>query len=253
MKNTAGSHQYLIRSFCIMFIVAVLSGCSAKSEKTIVGLWQKTSGQSGGTIVFKEDGTFIAVDTSALKGNYKFLGDNKVQFSEPNGAVLFTANVSFSDEIDILTFSTPDPKYPLTYKRINKVLTAKGDQEQASPYHKDMTLDAAVKAVQQEEQLKTQQAVFNPSFDCAKASTDAERLICSNQELAALDVEMMSAYKRLADGNSDKNALRKEQNDWMKNQRNTCSTSDCMAKAYRSRIEDMESVAQYLSKPAEFR
>lgn len=98
-----------------------------------------------------------------------------------------------------------------------------------------------------------QQAVFSPSFDCAKASTGAERLICSNQELATLDVEMMSTYKRLADGNPDKNTLKKEQNDWMKNERNTCSTSDCMAKAYRSRIEDMERTAQYLSKPAEFR
>lgn len=96
------------------------------------------------------------------------------------------------------------------------------------------------------------QVTFSPSFDCTKASTGAERLICSNQELAALDVDMMAAYKRLANNHPDKDALKREQNDWMKDQRNTCSTSDCMVIAYRSRIEDMESATQHLSKPAEF-
>lgn len=97
------------------------------------------------------------------------------------------------------------------------------------------------------------QQSIKPSFDCAKASTDAERLICSSQGLATLDAEMMEAYKRLADGYPDMNALKKEQSDWRRNKRDTCATSECMANAYRSRTEDLEVKAQYLSKPAEFR
>lgn len=97
------------------------------------------------------------------------------------------------------------------------------------------------------------QMTATPSFDCAKASSSAEKLICSNEELASLDVEMMSAYKQLADGNPDKNALKKEQINWIKSKRDACTTVACMADAYHGRINEMEAAAQYLSKPAEFR
>ena len=35
-----------------------------------------------------------------------------------------------------------------------------------------------------------------PSFDCAKATTEVEKLICSDDELAKLDVEMNKWYKK---------------------------------------------------------
>lgn len=136
--------------------------------------------------------------------------------------------------------------------------------ESSSPYKPGMTLEEATiitaalpSAPISSGDTSVQPAVFSPSFNCAKASIDAERLICSNQELAALDVDLMAVYKEFANDYShdkdEKNTLKKEQNDWMKNERNICSTSDCMAKAYRSRIEDLESMMRYLSKPAEFR
>ena len=33
-----------------------------------------------------------------------------------------------------------------------------------------------------------------PSFDCNKATTEVEKLICSDDELAKLDVEMNKSY-----------------------------------------------------------
>lgn len=35
-----------------------------------------------------------------------------------------------------------------------------------------------------------------PSFDCAKAATEVERLICSDEELAKLDNELNKWYKK---------------------------------------------------------
>jgi uncharacterized protein YecT (DUF1311 family) len=94
---------------------------------------------------------------------------------------------------------------------------------------------------------------FAPSFDCAKVSTGPERLICTNQELSALDVVLMQTYKRFMSASPDKSTLKQEQNAWRKNERDACSTVDCIAKAYRDHIDDFEARSQYLSKPAEFR
>lgn len=96
-------------------------------------------------------------------------------------------------------------------------------------------------------------AKFSPSFDCLKASTKAEKLICANENIASLDVQLLQAYKKLLDGYKDPKALKKEQKEWVKNTRDVCTSVDCMVKAYNSRIEDLESEFGYLSKPAEFR
>lgn len=94
---------------------------------------------------------------------------------------------------------------------------------------------------------------IKPSFDCGKASNNVEQTICSNRELAELDGEMKQAYDWLAGSTSDKQSLQKKQSEWRKTQRDVCSTTDCIAEAYRSRTRELAEEAQYLSKPAEFR
>lgn len=94
---------------------------------------------------------------------------------------------------------------------------------------------------------------FAPSFDCAKASSGSERLICSNQKLSELDVELMQAYKQLLSISSDKDSLRKEQNAWRRKDRDSCSAADCMTRVYQARIDELNASTRYLSKPAEFR
>lgn len=93
----------------------------------------------------------------------------------------------------------------------------------------------------------------SPSFDCHKATTRSEMLICSSQALAAQDVQLMKIYKAVLNTSSDKESLKKEQLEWRSSQRDTCSTEECISKAYESRIEDLEAVSQYQSKPAQFR
>ncbi len=70
-------------------------------------------------------------------------------------------------------------------------------------------------------------APVTPTFDCTKAHTSVELLICRDSQLALLDHEMVSSYKaaisRLSpDGQA---ALRREHLEWFKNYSGTCRQS----------------------------
>lgn len=76
------------------------------------------------------------------------------------------------------------------------------------------------------------------SFDCAKAVTIVEHLICDNPELSKLDDEMAAKYKAgLNDSDPKrKDALRRAQKLWL-TVRNTCVSADCVESAYKIRLE----------------
>ncbi len=92
------------------------------------------------------------------------------------------------------------------------------------------------------------------SFDCAKAGTTVEKLICSSKDLAALDIDLAQRYKSLmtlSDENG-KSLTRNEQRDWIR-ERNKCNSVNCLARSYKDRISELDTVINYLNKPAEFR
>ncbi len=94
---------------------------------------------------------------------------------------------------------------------------------------------------------------IHPSFDCARAGTATERLICSDAGVASLDADLAKAYKNLLPDYPDRAALKKEQVNWIRTKRDGCSTIDCLKQVYQERLDDLSSTQQYLSKPAEFR
>ena len=62
-------------------------------------------------------------------------------------------------------------------------------------------------------------AKVSPSFDCTKATTEVEKLICSDDELAKLDVEMNKSYHafmKTLDEKYYRNKLKKKQREWLK-------------------------------------
>lgn len=87
----------------------------------------------------------------------------------------------------------------------------------------------------------TTSELAKPSFDCSKASTQVEYLICENQALAKLDSDLAAVYRA---ARSDANAasggddLRSTQHTWLQ-QRNQCSDTSCLEFAYRLRINDL--------------
>jgi len=89
------------------------------------------------------------------------------------------------------------------------------------------------------EQQASEQLTWSPSFDCAKASTGSERLICSNKGLSAADVNLNQAYKKALSSSANKDVLKKEQIAWRKNERDACSDVDCMTKSYEKRIAQL--------------
>lgn len=80
------------------------------------------------------------------------------------------------------------------------------------------------------------QATWMPSFDCTKASTGPERLICSNKELSEADVTLAQAYRVALNASSDKDALKNSQIAWRKSERDACSDVQCMLTAYQNRL-----------------
>ena len=74
------------------------------------------------------------------------------------------------------------------------------------------------------------------SFDCAKASSAQEKMICSDRDLARLDVDLSAAYRKARDAAADAKALQSEQLQWLKSTRSACSDKACLIEAYKSRL-----------------
>lgn len=82
-------------------------------------------------------------------------------------------------------------------------------------------------------------SAWAPSFDCAKASTGPERLICSNKELSAADVVLAQAYRAARNASNDKTWLSEQQSTWRKTVRDACSDVQCILRAYEQRITEL--------------
>lgn len=78
------------------------------------------------------------------------------------------------------------------------------------------------------------------SFDCAKATSKVERLICADQSLSTLDDQLAAVYRQArAIAADDAVEPKASQRTWMQ-RRNACIDVDCVAGAYRSRIAELE-------------
>ena len=77
------------------------------------------------------------------------------------------------------------------------------------------------------------------SFDCAKARSAQEKMICGDRELARLDVELSAAYRKARDAAPDAKALQSEQLQWLKSTRQACSDTPCLVEAYKGRLAQL--------------
>jgi uncharacterized protein len=85
----------------------------------------------------------------------------------------------------------------------------------------------------------------DPSFDCAKASSETEKLICKDAELAELDQELASLYQVLLKNlpASEQKRLKAEQRGWVKGRDDCWKAADlraCVASEYRARIMELK-------------
>lgn len=76
------------------------------------------------------------------------------------------------------------------------------------------------------------------SFDCAKAATKVEKLVCGDAELSKLDEELNAAYKAALQDGKQSNSIKQGQKQWVK-ERNGCSDAGCLEMNYRNRIDEL--------------
>ena len=76
------------------------------------------------------------------------------------------------------------------------------------------------------------------SFDCSKAGSSAERLICSDPQLSALDESLAAAYAAAFAGSADPDGFVSSQRKWLA-RRNACRDLPCIRKAYETRLREL--------------
>lgn len=82
---------------------------------------------------------------------------------------------------------------------------------------------------------------FSASFDCAKAGTTVEKLVCQNLFLSKLDDALAKNYGDLLKSNDNlypKKELREEQKAWIQ-KRNACTDAKCLVGLYGDRVDEL--------------
>jgi len=87
------------------------------------------------------------------------------------------------------------------------------------------------------------------SFDCKKASTEMEKIICDDAELSGLDSKMAKAYKKLlaALPKAEAKVLLEDQREWLVKREETfyqCDVDGCFAYVYAKRISTLTPIEQ---------
>lgn len=82
--------------------------------------------------------------------------------------------------------------------------------------------------------LATSTAAHAASFDCSKARSLPERMICGDVRLSEMDDRLAAAYASGLQVSPAPDRLRSEQRQWMA-ERNRCSNAECVTEAYGRR------------------
>lgn len=76
------------------------------------------------------------------------------------------------------------------------------------------------------------------SFECKKAASSVEHLICKNPDVSELDSTLGKLYSSLK---NDNNSLIGSQRKWLEETRNVCTTVECLKNVYTNRIATLKS------------
>ncbi|CAJ8041114.1 lipoprotein [Burkholderia pseudomallei] len=79
----------------------------------------------------------------------------------------------------------------------------------------------------------------SPAFNCAKASSKVEKMICGDSALSDADSVNADLYKEVLQVADNPNQVKQDQRQWLK-ARNACQTADCLANAYNNRYNQLE-------------
>lgn len=89
--------------------------------------------------------------------------------------------------------------------------------------------------------VRTQESsVIKPSFDCNKASSLSEKLICADPELARMDLELAGLYRRAKSLAPDTKAFTRQSTERWKQRESMCYDKNCLVDWYASRKQELQ-------------
>lgn len=91
--------------------------------------------------------------------------------------------------------------------------------------------------------ISTCSMTFAASFDCSKAKTNTEKLICSTPGTSALDEKLSRSLKSAYGRAGDKVGVRQSQRDWLTHELKACLDSACIDATMAERIALLDQVA----------
>src|SRR5437773_519140 len=77
------------------------------------------------------------------------------------------------------------------------------------------------------------------SFDCTKASTEIENLVCNDKNLSRLDHILFRTYRDAMRFQKTEAPLRRSQRQWLQKERDSCQDQSCLGRAYEKRIQQL--------------
>jgi uncharacterized protein len=80
------------------------------------------------------------------------------------------------------------------------------------------------------------------SFDCTKAGSAAERAICADAALSAMDDDLSALYAAARREADDRGRLQRQQRHWLE-RRNACPDAACLRQAYRARLDRLRAAS----------
>ena len=85
---------------------------------------------------------------------------------------------------------------------------------------------------------------FKPSFDCGKARSFAEKMICSDAELAQLDRELVRMYARAKSAAVDRAAFQRHSDQEWRRRESMCRDRNCLLRWYALRRNQLMNVTE---------
>src|SRR6185503_6560585 len=81
------------------------------------------------------------------------------------------------------------------------------------------------------------------SFDCAKAQTRVEKMVCGDRSIADLDEYLGRYYAAArADNKGAASCLQADQAEWLKSKRDACADASCLKSAYLNRLAELDAL-----------
>ena len=194
------------------------------------------------------DNTLLDPSSELFQSLSKMKNGKKVQFSGKffngnEGDCIEESSLSLTGKIN-------EPEFIFSFSEVSSSSTIRQKPVATTPEPAVTTQPVATTpepavttqpvATTPEPAVTTGETSWSPSFNCAKASTGSERLICSSKEISEADVQLNQAYKTAINNSTNVNELKNSQRTWRKTIRDACSNIDCMLNAYQIRINEIK-------------